>query len=82
LSHDFGSRYARQPIQASKPRVIAEIFKKIDPKNGPLGWRPGPGKLVQKVEKPCPHYDTTRRKLQSQKEKNVSQSQLEDMSNP
>jgi len=30
------------------------VAKKIEPKNGLLGWRPGPGKLGQKGENTTP----------------------------
>jgi len=41
-------------IQSSavKTRIIAEFPKKLESKNGSLGWRLRPGKLSQKTQPP------------------------------
>jgi len=59
LSHNSGSRYARKPIKGSKDLDDSLVSKKLEPKNGLLGWRPGPGNLSHKDAKTCPHYDIT-----------------------
>jgi len=46
---------------------------KVEPKNGPLSWRLGPGKLGHKG-KTCPKCDVTHRKPQTHNAKNSSSS--------
>jgi len=54
MRHNFGSRYASKPTKSSKGWDYSLVSKKIDPKNGPLGWRPGLSKLGQKGENMLP----------------------------
>ena len=50
FSHNFGSKYARKPIKGSKDAECSLVPKRYGPKNGPLGLRPGLGKIVHKCE--------------------------------
>jgi len=66
LARDFGSRHARKPFKASKDADYSLVSKEIDPKNGSLVWRPGPGEVCQKVAKIYRHCDVKRRKPHTQ----------------
>jgi len=48
LRYNFGTRNARKPIIPLQTQIIAQLPKKLDPKNSSLGWRPRPGDLGQK----------------------------------
>jgi len=48
LRYNFGTRNARKPIIPLQTQIIAQLPKKLEPKNSSLGWRPGPGDLGQK----------------------------------
>jgi len=51
VSHNFGPIDARKLIKLSKDSDYSLVFiKKLEPKNGSLGWRPGPGKFGQKCK--------------------------------
>ena len=83
LIDDFDSKYARKAIKSSKDDDHSLVSKKkLEPKNGSSVWRPGPGKVSQKIAKTCPHYDFTHREPQIHNKNLVFQSQLEDLLSP
>jgi len=47
-SHNFGYKYPRKSIKSSEDSDDSLDLKKHEPKNGSLGWRPGPGKVSLK----------------------------------
>ena len=48
MSHNFRSRYARKSVKGSIDADFDLVFNKtLSPTNGPLGRRPGPGKVGQ-----------------------------------
>jgi len=52
LSHNFGSRYARKPLNGCKDLDDTLDSKTtLGQKNGILGWRPGAGKVGKKNAK-------------------------------
>jgi len=52
MSHNCRSRYAGKSIKGSKDADFDLVFNyTLSPKNGPLGWRPGPDKDGQNIAK-------------------------------
>jgi len=68
LVHNVGSRYARKSVKGSKSWILPSSKKKLEPKNGSLDWRPGPGKGGQKTQKHPRTCDVPHREPETQNE--------------
>jgi len=65
FSHNYVSRYAGKLIKGAKDANFSPVSKKYEPKDGTLGWRPGPDKVGQKFEN-TPTCDVPHRRPQTQ----------------
>jgi len=68
----FGSRYTRKPIKGSKDSDDSLVSKNtLSKKIGLLDWRPGPGKVGQKMQQ-YPTYGVPPQRTQNWKKISVA----------